>query len=188
MSNLEGRQVLARFIIEMLGAPKDHIESTMRSFVDNLKQDKSIKVVSEDFAEPVEKDRLFSTFVELEVEFRGIARMLDFCFEAMPSSVEILEPASLLIDSTELSGYLNDLQARLHTIDMALKNVKAEHEVLKTNADALFRNLLVSLLKTPKNLGELAAETGIGEQELKALVSQLVETGFLRFENELYIR
>ncbi|MFH1511350.1 MAG: hypothetical protein ABIF10_06670 [Candidatus Woesearchaeota archaeon] len=188
MANLEEGQVLARFIIEMLGAPREHVESTMRSFVDSLKQDKSLKVVSEDFAEPVEKDKLFATFVELEVNFKGIARMLDFCFEAMPSSVEIVEPASVRLNASELSGYLNDLQSRLHTIDMALKKVNAEHEVLKNNADALFRNLLVSLLKSPKTLGELANETGIKEEELKPLAEQLVQSGFLRFENEKFMR
>lgn len=179
-ANKEG-QVLARVIIEILGAPKEHIDKSLREFVGLLKDDRDVEVVKEDYAEPVPTDKLFTTFVELEVWFKNLPRLLTFCFEAMPSSVEILEPSVVHLGAMELSGYINDLQAKLHTVDMALKNLKAELEVLTRNADAIFKNLIsLSLKNSPKGLSDLSQDTGIKETELEPLLRQLVTSNYLK--------
>ena len=180
-------QVLARLIIEMLGAPKEHVETTLKDFVKMLKQDRDLEVVSEEFAEPDPKEGLFSTFVEIEIWFKNLPRLLNFCFEAMPSSVEILEPEVIYISAPQLSGYLNDLQARLHTLDMELKRFEAERTVLGNNADALFRNLvMLSLKHSQKSLNQLSTDLGIKPDELKPLLDQLVERASIKFNNGNY--
>lgn len=185
----EEGQILARLIIEMMGAPKEHVDETIRGFVQLLKQDKKLKLVQETFAEPLEKEGLFTTFVELEIWFESLPQLLNFCFEAMPSSVEVLEPASMNLQAVDLSGYLNDLQARLHTIDMALKNLTAEHEVLKKNAEALFTNLVfLSLRQGPKSLAELSDTMGIKEELLKPLLSEMVASKQLAEQEGRYVK
>ena len=43
-----------RAIIEMLGAPKEHIEATLKEYVENLKKD-GVKINNETYAEAEEK-------------------------------------------------------------------------------------------------------------------------------------
>lgn len=182
-------QILARLIIEMLGAPKEHLDKTLKDFVKMLKEDRELRIVKEDFAEPELREGMFHTFVELEVWFKDLSRLFNFCFEAMPSSVEILEPENLNISAYQLSGYLNDLQARLHLLDMALKKVEAAHSVLGKNAEALFKNLIdLSIKNSPKELGELSDDLGINPDELKPLLEEMTNAGILRLDNGKYHR
>ena len=43
----------------------------------------------------------------------------------MPSSLEILEPKGLRLETNQFAGLINDLLARLHQIDMVLKGLRA---------------------------------------------------------------
>ena len=182
-------QVLARIIIEMLGTPKEHVETTLREYVKSLKDERELKVVNEHIAAPEEYDQMFCAFAELEIWFKNISRLLNFCFEAMPSSVEIIEPMQLQLQAAELSGHLNDLQGRLHTLDMALKKVNAEHDVLKNNADALFRNLITLALKQgPKALSELSEVIGVQEDELESVLKGLLNIDYIKQSNGKYHR
>jgi len=49
----------------------------------------------------------------------------------MPSSIEILEPQELKINTTNAAELFNDLLARLHQNDLLLRNVIAELGMLK---------------------------------------------------------
>ena len=54
----------------------------------------------------------------------------------MPSSIEIMDPIKLNINSNEVDDLLNDLLARLHNFTMFLKNLQAENIVLKREKEA----------------------------------------------------
>ena len=47
---------------------------------------------------------------------------------------EIIEPEELNYKKGDFSAFLNDLQARLHDVDMALKQYKARNEMLIKNS------------------------------------------------------
>ena len=57
-------------------------------------------------------------FAELEVKTASLTHIINFCFEYMPSLIEIIEPYELKISSADVSSFLNDLQAKLHGVDM----------------------------------------------------------------------
>ncbi|MBU4242554.1 MAG: hypothetical protein KKF52_04965, partial [Nanoarchaeota archaeon] len=80
---------------------------------------------------------LWSTFSEVELEVIGIQRLLDVCFDYMPSTIEILDPAGLEIDSNNMAEILNDLMAKLHRYDMLLKNFNAENTILKEKLEKI---------------------------------------------------
>ena len=80
------------------------------------------------------KDKMagfWSVFSEIELKFDDINEITVFCFEYMPSSIEILEPEELKFESTNFAGFLNDLLARLHEYDMVVKNLQAENMIMK---------------------------------------------------------
>ena len=144
--NQQGK-VLARVILEIMGAPKEHVEATLKDYVENLKQDNTIKIVKEDMAPPEKQKTLFSVFSELEIWFDSPQRLIDFCFDSMPSSVEIIKPDEMSIDSKKLTDTLNDLQAKLHNNDMIVKTTNAKNKILDKNTKGIIRNFVFFMLE-----------------------------------------
>ena len=136
-----------RIIIEMLGKPKEHISKTLRDYIQKIKEDENLLVLNEKFAEPEKKENLWSTFVELEMVVKGIPNLIGFCFDYMPSSIEILKPEEFTLKNRDISNFMNDLQAKLHNIDMITKKLRVENEFLKRNMKKSFENSITLLLK-----------------------------------------
>jgi len=126
-------KIFARIVIELAGLPKEHIEEVMKKIIDKIKE--GFEVSKSEIFESVElKDKMagfWSVFSELEIKFEDINAITIFCFEYMPSSMEIIEPEELRFKSTEVAGFLNDVLARLHEYDMVVKNLQAENIVMK---------------------------------------------------------
>ncbi len=179
--------VTAKLIIEMLGSPKEHLEKTLKDYVDSLEKDKNIRMVSKDIAEPTPTEQLFSAFAELEIEFKDAAKLIDFCFEAMPSSVEIIKPDMLSTESTSLSSLLNDLLARLHVVDMQMKKLSAQSSILERNATNTLHNFVTHLCKgKPMTVEEISAAVGIKSDRLKQFLDNLITAGRLKEEGGKY--
>ena len=128
----------AKTIIEILGKPKEHVEETLKTYVKALEKDVKFKIISSEFAdaEEQEQDELFSAFAELEIETNELEHLFGFCFDYMPASIDIIEPENLTILSHQLNTIVNDLQGKLHTLDMAVKQLKNENN---------FKNIKISL-------------------------------------------
>jgi hypothetical protein len=177
------------FIIEMLGKPKEHLEKTLKGYIITLKKDKKVKILKEEYAEP-EKDKdskLYTIFVELEVLINGATKVVDFCFDYLPSSVEILDPTSVEYQSQDFSSLLNDLLARLHQIDMALKNSNQENTILKKNSAIFLRNIIyLSLKQGKKKLTELSKDSGVPEQDLDKFLGILIKEKKLKMDKKSY--
>ncbi len=179
-------QIQARVILEMLGAPKEYIEQTMKNYVIKLKKE-GLTITKEDYAEAQPADKLFSTFAELEITFKHLQELLSFCFAALPSSVEILEPATLAITAPTLTGFLNDLQARLHDADMIVKSVRAQNKILDNNTTAVFQNFITHILKQePQTIDSISNTTGVTIKEIEPFLKKLVETKKIMFNGTHY--
>ena len=89
----EKNHLRATTILEILGKPKEHVESTMRMYVDRIKEDGNYVVLKEDIAEvkEVKDDKggepFFSTYAELDIIFKGPAPLIGFFFYYIPSSL-----------------------------------------------------------------------------------------------------
>ena len=136
------KKISAKVIIEVLGAPKAHVEETIKLIVEKAKEYKNIKVNNDEVFDATQiKDKpFFTTFAELNVETEDVENLMGFCFDFMPSSVEILEPDRFDMDAVKINNLLNDLLARLHQYDAVLKNMNAQNIVLKREMDKLKGN------------------------------------------------
>lgn len=125
--------IKTKIINEVLGSPKEHVENTMKLLIDNMKKNGNLKFNSENIFEAVklENNPLYSSFAELEIEFEALESLVGFCFDYMPSSIEILEPSELKLGAISLSELFNELMARLHNNEMLLRNALAELSLLK---------------------------------------------------------
>lgn len=170
--------IIVRSVIQIIGSPQMHVENTLQRYVENLKKDKSFEVVKTTFATPVEQDNLFSAYVEIELRAKDTAHLVSFCFDYMPASIEILEPSKLSYEREEFSGFLNDLQARLHKLDLLVKNLHAENKILKQNTMTLIKNIIkISLRESDKTLPELSKLSGMPEVQIKKFAAVLVKEG-----------
>lgn len=180
--------IVARCIVEIMGAPKEFIEQKLKEHVDKLKEDK-LKILKERYEEPEQKDKMFSQFVELEIHFKDLTEFLDFCYDSMPSTVEILKPEEIVIDMAAFEDFINDFQTRLHHTDMMLKTLTAQKSVLDKNAINILHNFILFVCKQkPQTLAELSKITGVNESELKQFVDGLVTKGGLKKEGEAFVR
>ncbi|MCK5107296.1 MAG: hypothetical protein KAQ83_01075 [Nanoarchaeota archaeon] len=188
-SKLEEGWIQVAFIVEMMGKPQEHLEKTLKEYVDNLKKDKHIEFINEDYAEsePVEDSTMFSTFVELEVLMKDPKKIMDFCFDFMPSSVEIIEPTTLHIKNEDLNSLFNDLQARLHKVDMVAKNANQQNKILSKNGAILvFNSILLALKQGPVTLDELHKLTRVPESELPKFLEKMVADKKVKLANKKY--
>ena len=184
----EKQPILARIIIEMLGAPKEHIEQVLRDYVEKLKESKTHTILKTDFAEAKEQGEMFSTFVELEISFKNLSDLLGFCFDSMPASVEVFSPETLPLSCRNFSDMLNDLQGKLHQIDVIAKQLRSENALLNRNSLELLRNFINHLIKEGKHgLSELSVLVGVREEELKPFLGRMVEEGILRIQEDQYL-
>jgi len=184
---LEEGHILARIIIDVVGKPKEHVENSLRLAIKKIKEQKNIILKEGDLFKAKEKEGLWSTFSELELLFKDAGSLVGFCFDYVPSSVEILEPKGLRFDTNELSNLINDFLAKLHQIGVSLKKLNAENQILNKNATALLRNMLVISLKSKdKTLKEIADFIAIPEEQLKPFIDVMVRNNLIKKEGNKY--
>jgi len=177
-----------RTIFELVGGPKEHVESTIRVYVDKLKGEREYKVVKVEYSDANEKDKLFQVFAEIEMLVKDASSLAFFCFDYMPSSIEIIQPEILHYRACDFAAFFNDLQHRLHTVDLALKELTAKNKNLLRTSNKLLRNIILLVIDAggAKTLEELGNKIGISPDQIKDFLKQMVEDEWLREEKGLY--
>lgn len=175
-------------IIEILGAPKEHVVSTLKAYVDKIRHDEQYTLLKEEFSEPKEMDKLFTQFVDLELLAKDASAIAFFCFDYMPSSIEIIEPQSFTYRAADFSAFFNDMQARLHKIDRFVKELAAQHKNLLRNSNRLLRNnvLIVLTYKGAMGLDELSRRIGVPPDQLKPFTEEMVKEKHIMKDGERY--
>jgi len=123
------QKITAQLIIEIAGFPKEHIEDVLDKLVENIKE--QYEVLESNTEEVKQIKELWSSFVDIKIRFKDLNQMTVFCFDYMPSSIDILDPLKFNFESIEINGLFNDLMGKIHHYDMLLKNFKAMNEMLK---------------------------------------------------------
>ncbi|HLC88853.1 MAG TPA: hypothetical protein VJG49_02340 [Candidatus Nanoarchaeia archaeon] len=184
------KELLFRAVIEILGRPKEHVEKTIQDYLEQLKRDKNYQIISEEVAEAKkqEKEEMWVIFAELEVRTDKVDNIIGFCFEYMPSMVELIEPSKLELKDTTISNFLNDLQARLHHVGIVAKQLKSENDFLKKNLAVLVKNYLTVLLNGGKKMTseQLSKLTGLAKDKLEDFLDQLIDKGEIDLKEDLY--
>ncbi|MBD3249518.1 hypothetical protein GF336_05715 [Candidatus Woesearchaeota archaeon] len=184
---LEKGYLSARAIIEVAGKPKEHIEKAIKSYVEKIKNDPDIDILKSDFAEVTENEGMFSTFVEMDIVVKDMPRLISFCFNYMPSSIEISEPQEMKLNSAELSTIFSDLQAKLHEVDVIAKKLRNENTMLSNNVNVLLENIVrIIIANGPRTTEELARYTGLEKNKMQVFLDKLEKAEKLAKEGEKY--
>jgi hypothetical protein len=126
--------IKARSIVEIMGGPKEHVAKAMEVVLQKLKEHKDIKVLKKEIFDPKEvegKKPLWTMFTELDLEFTDVQDVFGFCFDFMPSSVEIYDPVQVSLGLEPMNNMFNELLAKMHQYDMAVKSIYAQNIMLK---------------------------------------------------------
>ena len=122
-------KITAQLIVEIAGFPREHVEEVMTKVVEKVKEE--YEVIESFIQEPREVKEFWSSFVDIKMKFNSMEQLTGFCFEYMPSSVDIIEPVKFSLESYELNNLFNDLMGKMHHYDLMLKNFRATNEMLK---------------------------------------------------------
>jgi hypothetical protein len=172
--------IRVKAIVEMLGSPKEHVKKTLAAYVDALKKDNSHTVNAADIAEPEERKGLWTAFVDLDMTFPDADTMVGFCFESMPSSIDIIEPQTVAFESGTLTGLINDMQARLHQVDMSYKMLLAEKNIIDRNAMHVLHNFVRHLVKgKPMTTQQLSPIVGLPPEQLEVFLAEMIKHNML---------
>jgi len=183
----EKTHIRCKVIIEILGKPKEHVEKTLRNYVDKINDDSDLIVLKTEFADAEEKEKLWATFAELEMVVKGIPKLIAFCFDYMPSSIQILKPDEFNLGRATIEDLTNDLQARLHQVDMVVKKLKNENDFLKKNMHNVVKNtILLALVSGSLDKEKLSKITGVNDKELQIFLDKLIEEKKINEEYGIY--
>ncbi len=190
---LEQGQIHLRSIIELMGAPKEHIQSTLQKFVEKISNDSDLTLLKAEFSEPKETEesegKFYMCFVEIEMLAKDISTVSFFCFDYMPSSVEIIAPEMMQYKAQALSSFFNDVQARLHALDKFLKETIAKQKNLLMNSNRLLRNNIIIVLDHDGSLSldELSKKVGIPAEQLQPFLDAMIEEKYLNKDGDKFL-
>ena len=116
-------------IVEMAGRPAEHVKESLTNHVGVLDKNKDIEVHSINVSAPKEiemenvakGDEMFTCFAEVDFEVESFSRLSEIVFDFMPSSVEVIEPSKVNLDTHEASNLLNNIAGRMHRYDEIAK-------------------------------------------------------------------
>ncbi|MFH0797883.1 MAG: hypothetical protein V1906_00570 [Candidatus Woesearchaeota archaeon] len=138
---MKPQKVTARIILEVMGMPKEHVEQALKDTIKKLKDDGRVRLSNAKTYETEQIEEFWSTFAEVEFEADDIKNVLDICFDYQPSTLEILEPAGVEVDTAYLASMFNDLLAKLHQYNAVVKNMEAEKMLMRIEIDKLSGNV-----------------------------------------------
>ncbi|MAG78729.1 hypothetical protein CL616_05185 [archaeon] len=125
---MKKEKITVRITEEVMGSPKQHVEETLDNVIIKLKELKDVTILNIQKHDAKEMDnKMFSAFADIEFETQEMKKILEICFDFMPSNIEILEPAGVTLDSDDFTEMLNDLLAKQHKYSFVLNKLKTEN-------------------------------------------------------------
>ncbi len=177
----------ARVILEVVGKPKEYVVESLKSYVKKIKADKSYALTKGSTEKAEEHDGLFSAFAELEVLIKKPIDLMSFCFDYMPASVEIIEPENVMLKAYDYSGFVNDMLARVHSLNTGVIQTRESNSFFIKNLAVLLRNFIVVLLSSKQMTAkELQALMGVKEEDIQKVLNVLEKEGKVKKKGEKY--
>lgn len=177
--------IKAKVLLEVAGFPKEHVEKTIKSVLEEIPK-REYKILDQEMLPTKKKEEMFSALAEVIIECSDVENLYGFCFDFMPASVDVLEPETLSFGAQEFNNGLNDLIAMLHKLDQMLKNSNARVKVLAKNINALTSNFVMNLLEKELTLKQLSEKLGIPEDLTEKFLKAFEKQKLIKKEGKKY--
>ena len=179
-----------RVMFEMLGKPKEHIEETIKKYIEKIKTDPDVEVFKEHFGEAkAQDDDLWSTFAEIEMLVKSMDKLTWLSVNFMPASIEIIAPEKKSYTNRELGVWLNDVLARLHEISMMTRSLTSKDKFMSKTLGTLLKNMvLLGIGNNSLTPEQIFKRTGIKKEEVIKILEALEKQGKVKKVGEEYQR
>lgn len=113
--------IIVRMIIETLGTPEKLLMKTLQDMVKSI--EKKYKVKETYIAKPTKQEgaKMFSSFIELTIDFKNMEEMFLFLTTFTPTSAEIIKPYKITMSAGEMENICNDVLSKIHALDQKFK-------------------------------------------------------------------
>jgi hypothetical protein len=120
-------------VIEVAGFPTEHVEESIKVMAEKFAKEKGMIIIAQEIHKPRPiSEKVFSTFMEVEILSNSLTQLVGLLYDYMPSSVEIIEPEDPISDDPQaITMILNDLLAKLHNYNQLIHALKAENAILR---------------------------------------------------------
>jgi hypothetical protein len=172
---IEEGWIRAHVTFELIGNPKEHVETTIRGYVGLIEKDPQIELLKVEYGEPEEQSKLWCTYAETELLVRGLEKFTELCFNSMPANIEIIEPADLVFSQKDFSMWMNDLLSKLHEASAQAQSVNASNKMLQQNINAIVFNAILLSLESPRTQAEIGKRIGLPEKSIEPFLKKLTE-------------
>ena len=123
--------ITIKALIEIAGFPQTHVDETMEKVLEMLNKEPTIKIIKKEVGKAEKIKELWSSFVDLELDLDNLAALHKFCFDYLPTSIEIQDITEIKFEVKELNNFINDTLLKIHQYNNAVRNLHAETEILK---------------------------------------------------------
>ena len=121
-----------RALIEVLGFPEEHIKEIVKKVLEKLEKEDGIEIINKEIHETqTVKETFFSCFTELELKIHDLSILLKFCYDYLPSNIEILDADNITIPSREFNLSINEMLERLHQYNIIVNNLSNQVKKLE---------------------------------------------------------
>ncbi|MFH1589999.1 MAG: hypothetical protein ABIB43_05515 [archaeon] len=181
--------IRAIVVFEVVGNPKEYVETALKKHIEKLKLDPNIHIIKEDIESPEQQEQFWSTFAEIELLIKNLEKFTWMCMNFMPASIEILEPDSLTFKGRELTNWLNDLLAKMHEIALVSQQVGQQSKAMLKNINAIVRNaILICVDAKITNVNEISKKIGVAKKDLEAVFDAMIKEGTIKKKGKGYTR
>lgn len=189
---IENGGFLLRAIIQMVGKPQEHVEKSLHDFLQHLKTlpGTGFVIIKENYAPAEEQEgteSMFGAFCDIEVVCDDNNGVLNFCVEAMPASVEVVEPETITVQGHEYTVMLTDFVGKLHQAEMSAKQSVQQARLFAKNLDIVTQNAIMILLNFgPHTSADIARIVGVPDQSIGQFLDRMVQSGAIALEDGKY--
>lgn len=150
-------KIQARFILEILGRPKEHVETALSSLIEKISTEKGVLILEKTLhdAIPVKDSKdLFTSFAELTIEVDNLMVYFGIMFAYMPSNTEIIYPESMTLNNFDLNELSHRLIQRLHDYDAIAKRMIMEKNILEAKLKEVAPHLFKQDSQKPSEIND----------------------------------
>lgn len=167
--------------MQMIGKPKDYLVESMNKIIDGIKsEEKKYAIFETQFFDGDNKENFFTYFCEIKMLFSKPLDIIDFSFDYMPSTIELVDPPNISFSSADFSSFINEMLIKNHDLNMLTKTLSEQGKRLFATQDALLKNITFqSIIYGEKSISKIARNAGVDEKFMENLLNKMVEENTL---------
>ncbi|HOI18820.1 MAG TPA: hypothetical protein PLX15_03065 [Candidatus Woesearchaeota archaeon] len=167
--------------LQMVGKPKEYLLESMNKIIEGIEsEDKKYIIFEKEFFDGDNKENFFTCVCELKMLFSKPLDIIDFSFDYMPSTIELIEPANISFNSADFSAFINEMLIKNHDLNMLSKTLSEQGKRLFATQDALLKNItFLSIIYGEKSLKEISKNAGVDEKFMENHLNKMVEENTL---------